>query len=341
MRVVHYINQFFAGRGGEEAAGHAPAARGEPLGPSRPLAAALAPEHQLVATVFCGDDRAVQDRAAIEALLELIRAQRAELVIAGPAFTSGRYGIACARLCAAARAAGIPALGAMHPDNPGVEEAGGVPLIATGATAREMREALARIAAAARALAAGRPLGPGEHLIDRPARRNHLAARTGAERAVALLSQRLAGRPAQGEIPPPRFDAVAPAAALAKAAEARIALATEGALVPAGNPDRLESARASRWLRYSLEGLERLAPGEYVSVHGGFSTQWANEDPHRILPLDAARSLEREGAIGELHDEYLVTAGNGTSVAAARRFGAEWAALLRERGVQAAILTAT
>ena len=68
---------------------------------------------------------------------------------------------------------------------------------------------------------------------------------------------------------------------------------------------------------------------------------YANADPHRILPLDAARELEEEGAIGRLHEEYLVTAGNGTSVANAKRFGIEWAADLRHSGARAAILTAT
>jgi glycine reductase len=68
---------------------------------------------------------------------------------------------------------------------------------------------------------------------------------------------------------------------------------------------------------------------------------WANEDPHRLVPLDVARELEEEGMIGRLHTEYLVTAGNGTSVGNARRFGVEWAADLRHSGARAAILTAT
>ena len=76
-------------------------------------------------------------------------------------------------------------------------------------------------------------------------------------------------------------------------------------------------------------------------MHGGFSTQWANAEPNRILPLDVARELEREGAIGGLHTEYFATTGNGTTVADARRFGVEWAAELRQAGIQAAILTAT
>jgi len=68
---------------------------------------------------------------------------------------------------------------------------------------------------------------------------------------------------------------------------------------------------------------------------------WANQDPHRLLPLDQARRLERERVIGTLFGEYFVTTGNGTTVPNARRFGVEWAAELRRAGIQAAILTAT
>ena len=67
----------------------------------------------------------------------------------------------------------------------------------------------------------------------------------------------------------------------------------------------------------------------------------ANGDPNRLLPLDVARELEREGAVGSWHGEYMTTVGNGTSVAAASRIGVEWAAELRKAGVQAAILTST
>ena len=124
-------------------------------------------------------------------------------------------------------------------------------------------------------------------------------------------------------------------------AEAVVALVTEGGFVPAGNPDRLESARASKWIRHSLSDRDSVEQGEFESVHGGFSTQWANAEPNRILPLDVARELEREGAIGGVHEEYFATTGNGTSVADARRFGVEWAAELRKARIQAAILTAT
>jgi glycine reductase len=172
-------------------------------------------------------------------------------------------------------------------------------------------------------------------------RRNRLADRCAAERAVDLLLARLRGDRDATEIPVTGFGSVRPAPPVADPASATVVLVTEGALVPGGNPDRLESARARGWRRYSLAGRDRLTAGEFESVHGGFSTVLANADPHRILPLDAARELEAEGRIGRLHDEYLVTAGNGTHVGAAAAFGVEWAAELRRAGVQAAILTAT
>ncbi len=338
-RVVHYLNQFFAGVGAEEAAGIPPASSAGPVGPGRRLAALLGPGYQIVATVWCGDDHATAP-GAVDEILTLVRAARPDLVLTGPAFTSGRYGLVCARVAAAAGDAGILALAAMHEDNPGVDEAGGSPVVASGPVARHMGPSLERLAAAARKLARGEPLTDEDGRINRPARRTVLADRTGAERAVDLVLARLAGDQAATEIPLPRFQSVSPASPVDPTAAA-VALLTEGGLVPEGNPDRLESARATRWLRYPLPSEGALPAGAYCSIHGGFSTVWANEDPHRILPLDVATDLEREGAIGRLYPEYLVTTGNGTSVGNARRFGVEWAAELRRAGIQAVILTST
>ena len=341
MKVVHYLNQFFAGIGGEDAAGTGPELRDGPVGPGRRLAALLGDEHEIVATAVCGDDHAAASSEFASALVEQARAQGAELLVAGPAFTSGRYGLACARVVSAATADGMPALAAMHPDNPGLAEAAGTVVVESGATAREMGPSLERLAAAVRKVAAGEALTAQDGRVGPVARTNRLAERSAAERAVALLLARLGGDREATEIPLPAFDQVTPAAPVGDPAEAVFALLTEGGFVPAGNPDRLESARATKWIRVSLEGRESAEAGTFESVHGGFSTQWANADPNRILPLDAARELEREGAIGGLHGEYFATTGNGTTVADARRFGVEWAAELRQAGIQAAILTAT
>jgi glycine reductase complex component B subunit gamma len=341
MRVVHYVNQFYAGLGGEDAAGIGPRVLDATVGPGRLLAQLLGAEHQIVATLVCGDDYAASNVAAAQELLGMARDAGAELLIAGPAFGSGRYGLACARLVAAAHADGLTALATMHPDNPGLTDAGAAPVVAAGATAREMRPSLQRVAAAVLKLASGATLTAADGLVTKAARIGRLVERRAAARAVELVLRRLAGDRESTEVPVGGFDAVDPAAPVDKAGSVTVALVTEGAVVPVGNPDRLESARATRWLRYQIDGLDGLATGDWESVAGGFATTAANADPNRLLPLDAARRLERDGAIGRLHGEFLVTVGNGTPVATARRFGVEWAAQLRKAGVQAAILTAT
>jgi betaine reductase len=339
-RIVHYVNQFFAGKGGEDSASEPPSSHPGPVGPGRKLAQLLGDDFEIVTTVWCGDDHAGGPEV-IDEILGLVRAARPDLVVTGPAFTSGRYGLACARVAAAAQRDGMTVVACMHPDNPGLDEAGAAPVVASGEVARKMGPTLEALAAAVRKVAAGEALLPEDGRVGKIPRRNELADRRSADRAVDLLLARLGGDREATEVPLPKFDQVTPAAPVQDVSEAVVALVTEGALVPDANPDKLESARATKWLRYSLDGKSKLRTGEFRSVHGGFSTVWANEDPNRILPLDVARQMEKDGKIGKLHGEYLVTAGNGTSVANARRFGVEWAADLRKQGVQAALLTAT
>lgn len=341
MRVVHYLNQFQAGIGGEDAASTHPQVHDELVGSSRLLARLLGDEHQVVASVSCGDDHAASNPEAMQGVLELAREAGAEMIVAGPAFGSGRYGLACARIVVAAADAGLPAVAGMHADNPGVDEAGPAVVVAAGPSSRDMRASMERLAAAAVRLAAGEPVTAEHGRVGRIPRRTTTADRPAAVRAVDLALARVGGDRDATEIPAALFDVVMPAGPVTDMGAVTLALVTEGALVPAGNPDRLEAARATRWLPYPLEGVGALPAGEYESVHGGFSPAAANADPHRILPLDVARELEAEGRIGTLHPEYLVTAGNGTAVANARRFGVEWAARLHGSGVQAAILTAT
>jgi glycine reductase len=341
IRVVHYLNQFFAGLGGEDKAGAPPGVKPGAVGPARKLQELLGAGHEVVATVYCGDDVAAGDHDAVAAILALVMVERPDLLVIGPAFTSGRYGVACARLAAAAQRAGVRVLAAMHGDNPGLDEAQGALVIGSGATVREMGASLETVAQAAKKLLAGQAVSAADGRIGKPPRKNVLVARNAAARGVDLLLARLAGRDAPAEVELPSFDRVTPAPPVADITRATVALLTEGGLVPAGNPERLESARAGRWLRYSLASKTALRAGEFISVHGGFSTVAANADPHRILPLDVARELEAEQQIGTLFGEYFVTTGNGTTVPNARRFGVEWAAELRRAGIQAAILTAT
>jgi glycine reductase complex component B subunit gamma len=343
VRAVHYLNQFFAGLGGEEAAETLPTRLDGPVGPGRGLAAAL-DDVEIVATLACGDDYfGEHEEKALETLLGLLHAERPDVLIAGPAFGSGRYGYACARFSrTSVERLGVPAVAGMHEENPGTGATGGkVFVVPTAVNVAGMRDALPRLASLAGALASGRELGPPEDegYLPRGFRRNRLDERPGAERAVDLLLAKLAGE-TQSEVAS-GFDRVEPPPPVADLSDALVALVTEAGCVPQGNPDRLPTIRAQGWLRYSLAGEASLRSGEYESVHGGFDVTLANEDPNRLVPLDTVRALEDEGRLGRVHDALYTTTGNGTPVAVSTRFGREIAAELRDAGVQAVLLSGT
>ena len=55
-KLVHYINQFFAGIGGEEKADITPEVREGIVGPGAAFKAALGNQAEIVATFICGDN---------------------------------------------------------------------------------------------------------------------------------------------------------------------------------------------------------------------------------------------------------------------------------------------
>ena len=84
VRAVHYLNQFFAGLGGEEAAETPPTRLDGPVGPGRGPAAELE-GIEIVATLACGDDYfGEHEDEALARLLELLEAERPDLLVAGP-----------------------------------------------------------------------------------------------------------------------------------------------------------------------------------------------------------------------------------------------------------------
>ncbi|MBI2935149.1 MAG: glycine/betaine/sarcosine/D-proline family reductase selenoprotein B, partial [Chloroflexi bacterium] len=122
-RVVHFVNHFFAGIGGEEKADIVTEARDAPVGPGRALAKLLPSGAGIVGTVYCGDNYFNENiEAARRQLLEHVTRLRPQLFVAGPAFGAGRYGIACVEACrTVATELAIPCLTAMHQENPGVD----------------------------------------------------------------------------------------------------------------------------------------------------------------------------------------------------------------------------
>lgn len=346
MKAVHYLNQFFGQIGGEEKADTEPVSRDGAVGPGLLFEQILGAEVEIVGTVICGDNYFSEHiKEATETVLSLIEAYGPDLVLAGPAFNAGRYGIACGAVCeAAGRELKIPAVAGMFRENPAVDLYGkSAYIIDTQATTLGMQDAARRMAQLAVKLAKGESLGSPEEegYLPRGIRRNFFASKRGAARAVEMLLAKIKGEPFITEYPLPVFDRVEPLPPLDHLSEATIALITSGGIVPKGNPDRLESSSATRVLKYDINGIERLSPQSHETAHGGYDPTYANEDPHRVLPLDVVRDLEREGAIGKLYPYYYVTVGNGTSVANAREFAQKIAEDLTRDGVKAVIISST
>jgi glycine reductase len=347
IRVVHYLNQFFAGVGGEEKAYLPPQWMDGAKGPGI-LLQRLAPQMEIVGTLVAGDNYVAEHlESATNTILNLLRMHcelPPQLILAGPAFNAGRYGMACASVCQAVTDhLDVPALTALYKENPAVDSfRRQVTIVKTAADVMGMQEAIQRMIHVGEKLVHGEsPVPDQDHTVTRGIRDNFFADKTGSERAVAMLLAKLKGIPYETEYVMPVFDRVPPAPAVADVSACRIALVTSGGIVPRGNPDHIESANASKFGAYSLEGLERLSSETHQSVHGGYDPTYANEDPNRVLPLDAVRILGREGRIGSLSETYYATVGNATSVARARRYGEEIAALLINEGVQAVIFTST
>lgn len=346
LRVVHYINAFFGGLGGEEEADTPLQQCDGAVGPGRLLEQYLGDDGQVVATLICGDGYFSAHEAAVaQQVGERLQALQADVLLAGPAFRSGRYGLACGRLCVAAGRLGIPAVTGMHEENPGADlyRREHVYIIATQASAAGMAPALQGMTALARKLARHEPIGSAAEagFLSRNIRRTVDTGVPAAVRAVDMALRKWRGEPYRSELTVETFDVVPPPAALHDPSQIRFAVVTEAGLVRRGNPDRLPAAGATHWARYDISGMDRMVAGEWDAVHGGYDNTAALQNPNRVVPLDALRELEREGVIGSLYGELFVTVGNLGSLNAMRRIGAEIAAELLRQEVQAVVLPAT
>ncbi|MFC1491616.1 glycine/betaine/sarcosine/D-proline family reductase selenoprotein B [Nitrospinota bacterium] len=346
IRIVHYLNQFFAGVGGEEKGDHPLTLKEGPVGPGLLLQKILGEEGEIVATIFCGDGAFARDEegCAAEALAR-IRDLSPDLVVAGPAFNAGRYGLACARICRAANEeAEIPAVAAMYPENPGVRACGkSVYVVPASETAAGMEAALTGALRLGLKLSRGESVGAAadEGYIPRGIRYNEISEVPTAQRAVDMLLNKIKGAPFESELNVARLERIAPPKPIADLGSAVIAVVSEGGMVPPENPDRIPGSRASNWAKYSFEGKDALPKGTFISIHGGFNTVFVNEEPDRMLAVDAFRRLEREGTISRLHDDFMSTCGNGGAFGTMEGIGRAWAKEIKEGVVAGVVLPAT
>ena len=344
VRVVHYLNQFFAGEGGDEAAGMPLRVVDGPVRSGALLQELLGDRGEVVGTLVCGDNYANEEtESALNAAGEALDRLKPDVVIAGPAFNAGRYGLACGEIGQLAERRGIKAVAAMHEENPGVaQHRRDVYILKTGESPTEMKEAATKMASFALKLAMGEDVGPAaeEGYVART-RKMVWASEPVAKRAMDMLAAKVNGRPFETEIPVILPDRVEPASPIADMTKATIALVTTGGLIPRGNPERQTAGNPERYYTYSIEGMTALDGSDWEAYHGGYFNGTASDNPNYILPLQQLRMLEDQGVVGSIHPTLFTMPGVGTPVPKSRRLGSQIAEELVENDVDGALLVAT
>ena len=342
FKIVHYINQFFAGIGGEDFANIPAEKREGVVGPGMALQKALGDSATIVNTIVCGDSYFNENLEEVsKVVLEMIQSSNPDLVIVGPAFNAGRYGMACGTVAKLVdENLHIPVVGGMYVENPGLEiyKRYGY-FVPTGDSAAAMRTAAPAMVAIVSKLIAGEPVTEG--FVEKGLRMNYFATERGSKRAVDMLLKKINNEEFTTEYPMPVFDRVDPQPAIKDITKARIALVSSGGPVPKGNPDHIESSSASKFGKYSLVDITDFTPENGETAHGGYDPVYANLDLDRVLPVDVIKEMVAAGEIGSLHDYWYATVGNGTSVANSKKFAAEIAEQLNADNVDCVILTST
>ena len=347
--VICYLNQFFGGVGGEDKADCEPFIQEGTIGPAVAISAQLKDAEVTHTIVCCDNFRGSNTDEAVRRILELLEGKPCDLFIAGPAFQAGRYGVACGNFCKAVQEhLGVPAITSMNVENPGVEMfKKDVIIFKGGNAAAKMRKDVPVMTAYANKVLAGEPtLGAdAEGYFARGIRHERFLEdvheNTAAYRGVQMLIKKMRGEDYRTELTIPKKDLVPVADPVPNLAEATIAMVTTGGIVPVDNPDRIQSASATRWGRYDVSGMDRLEAGVFKTIHAGFDPAAANADPNVIMPIDAMRAYEREGKIGRLHNWFYSTVGTGTTEAEAQRMAAEMIPYFKEDKVDAIIVGST
>ena len=349
-KAICYINQFFGGVGGEDKAGQEPYIVEGCVGPTLAINNALK-DCEVTHTVVCGDNfMGSNTDEAVKRIMEMLQGKEFDLFIAGPAFRAGRYGVACGNICKAISKAHKDALviTSMNDENPGVEMFKKDVIIFKGsAGAVKMRHDVKALTDFAnKMLAGGKNEGAvAEGYFVRGCRHEKfledVRENTAAYRGVQMLIKKMNKQPYQTELIIPEKDVVPIAPAIADLSKAVVAMVTSGGIVPVDNPDRIQSASATRWGRYDISGMDRLESGVFKTIHAGFDPAAANADPNVIVPLDAMRAYEKSGKIGRLHNYFYSTVVTGTTEAEAKRMATEIVPLLHNDGVTAIVLGST
>ena len=346
-KVVLYINQFFGQVGGEDAADYAPTIVTD-SNVGKALTAALKGAAEVTHTIICGDNfMGSRQEEALDFILTELKKIEFDYFVAGPAFQAGRYGSACGNACKLVKENfNIPVVTSMHEENPGVQMFHkDMVIFRGGRSGAAMRADLGAMAKYLIKLINGEPIGPADEEGYFGTGHRHQVwlpdATPAAKRVIDMLLKKAHGQPYVTELPIPKSGRVPIAAPVADLSKANVAVVTSGGVVPVDNPDRIQSASATRWGKYNVEGMDRLEAGVFKTIHAGYDPTVCDANPNVCVPIDALRNLEKKGKIGHLHEYFYSTVGTGTTEAEATRMGSEIAAQLHAANVDAVLLTST
>lgn len=346
-KAILYVNQFFGQIGGEDQAGIGPQIHEGQVGPAMQFAKELI-DTEVTHTIICGDNYMGSNTdEAVAEILGMLEGKEMDIFLAGPSFQAGRYTVACGTICKAVHEKfGVPVVTSMNEETPGVDMFKKDMIILKGGNiASKMRKDVKAMAKVANKILAGEPVGSADEDGYFPRGIRHQAFRAdrkpASERMMEMLVAKLNGEPFVSELPIPKIDRVPIAPAIKDLKNAKIALLNTGGIVPVDNPDRIQSASATRWGRYDISGDKQLKGGEYKTIHAGFDPAAADADPNVITPVDALKELCKEGVFGSLHPYFYTTVGTGTTESEAARMAKEIVPFLQEDHVDGCILVST
>lgn len=346
MRIVHYINQFFGQIGAEAEANYPMEVKSGPVGPGVLLNDILGQDAEVVATIVCGDNYFAENMDDLtDKIIDALKENKADILVAGPAFTAGRYGLACGSACKIAhQRVGIPAVSGMFKENPGLDMFKKYAYIfPTANNARGMREAMERIGGFVKKMARKEDVGGPEEegYFPRGIRVPAFKQDIGGKRAVDMLLKKINNEKYETELEMPDFGKVKPSPAIKDIKNATLAIMTSGGIVPKGNPDHFEACFCTKYKFYDFDEYGGVKIPKSEVAHGGYDPTAANIDGNRVMPADVLEELEAEGEIGKLYPFAGVTVGNAMAADQAATFGGDMAKHLLAAGVDGVILTST
>ncbi|UCH50428.1 MAG: glycine/betaine/sarcosine/D-proline family reductase selenoprotein B [Chloroflexota bacterium] len=343
------MNQFFAGIGGEDTADAPVDFRKGTLGPGKRLQTLLGDSAKIVVTTYCGDNYfAAQRDEALEKILQIARDNDVKILVAGPAFASGRYGFTCVEVCQlVSTSLGLDCVIGLHSENAALDgyrqyKNRRVFAIPVAREVSGMETALQEMAKFVSKLATGSTIGSAivEGYIPRGIRVVRLSGKSGVDRAVEMLLNQHYGRPISTEIPVESLEKIPIPPRVTDLTNVCLALVTEAGIVPLGNPDGFRTHRNTQWGKYSIERMNSMKEAAWEIRHGGWDISAMSGNHNFGVPLDVCRKMERQGLF-QLYPYFYSLCGNNGAISDMQRIGRSMAQDMKTAGVAAAILVST